>query len=444
MRIALFPMIKARDMMGLAFLKMQLEKRGHEVRIMGDWEYYRLYKWLPELIVVPDTINGGPRRLSRFMKRKGAHVVLLHSEGLTSTYVEKLWAGGCYQEKDLEDLEIVWGQKTKDILIKYGKEPEKLRVCGCPRFDKYKWRLLDKKEFLQAHGFDPEKKIVLYATNLVWFKGRDYSVNLESHMIEDFESTREKLEQLRETTTKYFFDCVRHFEEVLFIIKLHPEEDRGRFNQYVDKYSAKNVLVYQDEMEVADLINICDILIHWNSTSAMEAWILNKPTISMVFTNEVDYYLTESAQYSALVRNYETLVKKIEYYLRGGKDAAELLDVRKKTIENLFYKVDGKSTARCVELIDHYLQSHAIRVKRTMNAEDMKLIFNDYGQIRIGEKSMRQVLSLLPLNMFNLHMPSVRPPSITIKEVEDLEKDIRRRTDLEKTGKSTWVMACRS
>lgn len=50
-----------------------------------------------------------------------------------------------------------------------------------------------------------------------------------------------------------------------------------------------------------------------------------------------------------------------------GEDAVELLDARKKTTENLFYKVDVRSATRYVELINDYPQSHVTRVKRTMN-----------------------------------------------------------------------------
>jgi hypothetical protein len=50
-----------------------------------------------------------------------------------------------------------------------------------------------------------------------------------------------------------------------------------------------------------------------------------------------------------------------------GEDAVELLDARKKTTENLFYKVHVRFVTRYVELINDYPQSHVARVKRTMN-----------------------------------------------------------------------------
>jgi glycosyltransferase involved in cell wall biosynthesis len=50
-----------------------------------------------------------------------------------------------------------------------------------------------------------------------------------------------------------------------------------------------------------------------------------------------------------------------------GEDAVELLDARKKTTENLFYKVGVRSATRYVEIINDYPQSHVTRVKRTMN-----------------------------------------------------------------------------
>lgn len=368
---------KTRDLRGYTELKIELEKRGHDVKIMPVYYHWEIHRFLPHLIVLPNTTNISYIGICRCAKKKNIHVVDMRAEGTVNEYVAPGWAGK-YSPKGLSNFTIVWGEKPKDLMVKYGgRKPEKTYVCGNPRFDKYLRPLLTKEDFCKENNLDPNKKIILYANNLTFREGVDYTKTPDYkdvfRYIPDFDEVLRKLKRLRNVTIKNLFDVIKHFPDINFIIKLHPFDysTTDEFEEYTKKFDLKNVLIYTDEIDISDAISVSDIFLHWSSTSSAEAWFMSKPTISVHFDESLDFYLGDIVKGSDLVRDKKGLIKKIEYYLKGGEIPKRLIQERERFIKDWYYKVDGKSTKRAADVIDQYLSSHTITPKPELCVRDI-------------------------------------------------------------------------
>ena len=72
---------------------------------------------------------------------------------------------------------------------------------------------------------------------------------------------------------------VKQYPEILFILKVHPGEMLGdKASGIVGIRGLQNVLVVKDEYSIRDCIAASDFWMVYESTSALEAWLLGKQT----------------------------------------------------------------------------------------------------------------------------------------------------------------------
>ncbi|NOQ56143.1 MAG: hypothetical protein GQ477_05060 [Nanohaloarchaea archaeon] len=154
---------------------------------------------------------------------------------------------------------------------------------------------------------------------------------------------------------------------------MHPTEDFRYYLDYLKKKKLNNIVFIKDE-PIFNVLNASDLLIHTNTTAATEAWFLGKPTISMVFIKKYKPYFGDQIECSEIVSDYMQLHDKLDYYLEGGKLPNNLKVKIDRFITDWYYKIDGKSTARCVNFIDKFLQQNNTKTRRKINFEVIDMV----------------------------------------------------------------------
>ncbi len=353
MRVLIFITNKPRDLANLARLAARLEARGHEARITLPWDTWTIARWKPHAIIVHTTEDAWLRRCIRAAKRRGARVIDLLAEGTISEYVAPSWAGADSGPK-LDDVAICWGPGAKEFLVRYGRDPNKVVITGNPRFDVYAGALPTKEDVCARFGLDPDKPLVVYPTSLVPPVGID---KLDHQRLANFtDHAFPRRMALRGTTTEIFLDLAQAHPDIQFLVKPHPYDTPELFEAGIASRKLTNVtLVAKDAVPIEDVLNACDVMIHWNSTTSTEAWFLGKPTILMHFDPEIDYLLTQFKDGSDLVRTPEELDERLRHYLGGGEIADHLLGARREYIAHWFDRVDGRSMDRVLDVVEEQL-----------------------------------------------------------------------------------------
>ena len=235
----------------------------------------------------------------------------------------------------LPDITCVFGQNHYDLLTKNSIYDSKMVVItGSPRYDilVHAEKLYSRERFVAKCDIKPENKIVLWTT--------------QCHGISDEENKKNFI---------MMFETLQCIKDVTLIIKQHPGEGKKYTKMIEDALKGYNlnIVIPPKSSDTYEQIYVCDIMITKNSTTAMEAVVLDKPVIVLNLSGEPDAvgYVAEGVALGVYDEN--DLKPTIEKLL---KDDSELAENRKEYIKKYLYKIDGKSTERVVQLIEKTLE----------------------------------------------------------------------------------------
>jgi surface carbohydrate biosynthesis protein len=375
MRIGLILGNRIRDLWAYTYLKCELEKLGNDVRIINPSDFLELNEFLPHAIVVPEMLTPIMKDMTNAARKKNMLIINMKAEGVVDKYLEECWVGGS-SNPEITDLELVWGRNTQDLHVKhipeYGtKYASKLHIVGSLRFDRYFGKLMSKFEFHEKHDIPIDKPIITYGGSLVWLKETDMiakTPELEYLTYEEFTAHLRRLVRLRKKVNEGLFQVAKRFEDVTFVIKPHPYESNEAIQTYykgIEEHGLKNVHVVK-EIDIANLLNVTDIYLFWNSITSTEAWFLDKPTLSTHFDSELDYYLCDFISGSHRCTDVDKLIKWIEHYLNGGAIPDDILKNRKEFIEYNYHKVDGKRTTEVAKILHDFVNKNPREVKKEL------------------------------------------------------------------------------
>ncbi len=159
---------------------------------------------------------------------------------------------------------------AKSVFIKLGFNADNIVVTGQPRFDEL---------------FNPKfTKSVLYTK---FGLKSDYNIALlASPVFATQENGAIKRRIFIEGVAKAF----KPYKTIKLIIKLHPlEEQITAYQSILKDINCDTVAVVKD-FDISSLINSCSIFLSNFSTMAMEALILEKPTVIVNIFNDSEYY----------------------------------------------------------------------------------------------------------------------------------------------------------
>lgn len=289
-----------------------------------DYCYYNALKKLNPRVVISndDVLQFKPRSKNNYLK-----FITLQSSTISpsnETYQRK-FIHEFGSESIRSDYFICQGEYFKK-LKDYSNTSKKVVVMGQPRYDilAHASEIYDKSKIVMDLGLDPNKKIILWCTQT---HGMSSEENISS--INAVYNTMTSLK-----------------DEVQLVIKLHPSEDQDA-PLYYDNTSYKPVILKKD-VDTNALLYSCEMMITKNSTTAMEAVILNKPVIVLNLSGDPDQVNFVSEGVALGVYDQVDLFSATKKIL---DDNSILHEKREEYIKKYLYKIDGKATERVVNLI---------------------------------------------------------------------------------------------
>ena len=367
---------KWRDLAGHVYAGVLLEQLGHEVHYArNNLEKHYIPTIQPDLVVMNHLIPAKKQNFAHYLKRQNIRVAILPTEGMPTLSGMRNHMGGKDSDLSAVDIHFVWNQPMADILQDNEALPnDRIVVAGVPRFDFYsptlKSAVCPRSAFLEKYQLHQRYPLVTFATN---FTQASFHTSNQTFYLKNAQKYgRDKvLEELygdlgnvpkrdyisRELFLDAFANLVNSCPDVNFALKLHPTEDHQFYKDLLRNQlsaSAHRVRIIAQEY-IWDTLNASALEMNRSCTTAIESWLLGKPTIEMQLNADEYYYSPDFASGSDMVTSSDELIEKVSAYLAGRPIPDTLQEARDQFLRKWCNSPDGTSTKTVVDHIHHLL-----------------------------------------------------------------------------------------
>jgi len=343
-------------------------------------DIHQIYRIKPDIILQANTIGSNLYfQISKIAHKQNIRLFALISEGNFRTDGSFDYWGFNRDKKFYQDFVCCWSECTAEFLKKEVPEAkDKIVVTGGVGFDRYTiYKFMQKEEFLRKYSCTQFNKVIGYAgwafgkldhkrgrdELLVWAKG-------DENKLMWIEDQRKKVRDILE-------QAIINNPSTLFILKQHPQENAPERTEPVKNEMSElahynNVVYLCEEESIHDLISVSDIWTCFESTTALESWLMNKQTI---FINpEVEFNRDPLYKGSVIVQDYNSFQKLIdEFYSTGRIESfysAEKDSKRKELIKDIIGFGDGMNHIRA----SYYFQQTIEKAKSKIQNSKFKII----------------------------------------------------------------------
>lgn len=342
-----------------------------DITITRKWLYdnfvFDILKYRPKLVIDANAIGCRNHLWAcRFASMMGCKVVTFVSEGdyrYIDGSITTMLFGWNTKERLYEDLHLEWSQRNIEYFkTSKGYDNNKIKLSGATGFDKYSLlSFMDRQSLLSKYKKDKFTKVVTLAGYTFDFMFNENHSTGPIYFGKELEGIKASLFALQDG----YLQLVKNNPDILFVAKKHPLTENKNYDEFSKIEKFKNVLILQTEENVFDVINVCDILIAFESTTALEAWLLKKHTL--LYNPIIQKFNRSSiSEGSPIIENIENLQKAIdEYYSTGGiKLFADKENDRLKIIKDVIGFADGKNYQRAAAYIeDLYLNKQKNKIE---------------------------------------------------------------------------------
>ncbi|MEN9997726.1 MAG: hypothetical protein RI922_716 [Bacteroidota bacterium] len=383
---------EARDFYLLAPIIYYLENfENYSVSFEFIWDAHKIRKKRPDLVILPN--SRGHLLYYQVAKYCVENEILVFNHDSEGNFNSKIdydfWAYNA-DRKNLCPIQFTWNQRIKDYLInKYQLSESIVKVSGAPGFDKYAYlKPIDREALLKKHGYSSFKKVVGYAG---WAFGKLYNPEINdvlSNINKPGDTGKKWLEEQRDIVENALKAAIEKYSDVLFILKKHPRENfesdyRDSRNEMNQLANYPNVFYLKDEIEIQDLIQISDLWMAFESTSIMEAWLLNIPTL--IINGDASFNRVDLHTGSLHATNSEEVLKAFDELYSNNNIAyfngPEVVKKRNAIFSNSIGFADGLNHLRSMQAFKPYLADDSVKNRPSINWKFFRL----YWLLHVGK-----------------------------------------------------------
>ncbi len=311
----------------------------------------KILKIKPDIVFMTNT-TGGVRQveIARLVKKSGFKFFSHVSEGMfrKNAIEEFVWGWNNPESGMNETLSMLWSKKSLDLaLLHYPETKNIFRFSGAVGFDKYKilkHKAIEKKNY---------KKVIGYAA----FDFHNIILKKERLISEHGQKVYDNLMSLLDLSSEILNKLVCNNPDILFLIKSHPGDGEGTFPLEIEQLDKKdNLLVLEKETGIVDAIGNSDIWLNINSSTNLEAWLMNKPSISFLTDNK---RFSSDVLFGSLTEDrYELIQEYIDEYYSTGliREFENKKSTRKKLISDYIGFSDGFNHVRLMSFLKKYVE----------------------------------------------------------------------------------------
>ncbi len=217
---------------------------------------------------------------------------------------------------------MLWGQTTKDMLVRLGCDPDKMILCGNTHLQPWKQQLKDITKLKEKFRLDPNKKTVVFNVGIQW--GVRFS----------------------DPQWKNFLYWFKGNPEWQAFISWHPKVTYNSYLTIEKKMKEKfPEVIFSRAVDVYDLIPCADwVVCLGKTTSAVEALYYGKPLITCKGFDGEEDQLYEAKVSQSLEpfrkQNWTLLTREIPQVIQDGSSYF---------LDNYFYKRNEQAVEIAVQ-----------------------------------------------------------------------------------------------
>lgn len=350
---------------------VSLEDRyGYRVVRSSIWFFlFKLIYYRPKVVIRSGDIGADVNVLFYHIANKlGIITIAFIGEGLQiysykgikqKEWQEVFYWGDNRRHEHYTDLKFLWSEESRQVTYDYvkGSLNHNIHVSGGTGFDRYTLLPYNKSKdkLKNKYGIKYKKVVLIVGYSFDLFPPL-FNADKPGFNIERLKWLYSQRNIIRDEYEK----VISAHEDTLFILKYHPGSINWEENElYGINERHKNVMVLCSEIEIGQLIAMADILLTFDSTTCMEAWLIGRPTIML---NPLGLEWDRSIIYKGCVitRSANEINDLIdEFYSLGTMQAYEdKMEERKKCIKSLIQSSDGANYLRASSMINKYLGEH--------------------------------------------------------------------------------------
>lgn len=407
MLVYLFYHLREREEKILSLIAQQIKNRNRNVCV----KIMEADEGMPQALVEkPDVIMTFPIRVIESVEKLAlvkryinAKIICIETEGYWDFNDEKIVAGRIGSIKfspKLIDYYYLWGQKSREQysheLLSQNKilSDDRVRISGYVQYD------------LSIVGQDPEiqrqreyvKNIVEdYNRALLFVSGFslvevtiEQMIGMESFSVDEngkpSQTEIQEMETSIKLTREYVNDYVEHIlefanshKQTCVFVKLHPQEICSRTFEIMKMYENAfqdigNIILIKEPMFMASLLPYVDTLIHYGSTTKLEAYVYEKPTV-LLQSNEAQKYTSASGRdvlcgstYTVDIKDHDQVQMLLQSELEFKKD-----DKIEEILKDYFGYAANGNDHPIEDLVDHILDGEkAIPLEKKDVSKELK------------------------------------------------------------------------
>ena len=287
----------------------------------------------PGIVITTSDVGIWPKIW--FLVAKNMNIPTLHVEWATVSSHAPDWA---FMSADKATVSGEYSKRT--VIHKRGIDSNRLVVTGQPRYDGLIRKRESKEVICRRYSLDTGKRIILF-TSIPYYEGvpsEEGGLSKEEH--------HEWLHAI--------YQASKEIDNAQLVVKPHPHhrdpyENHSSVLREVGNESS--IVIAPKDSDVLDLISVCDVMITWLSTTALEAMILNKPVIIVNLTSRTISITSYNSEATLEVFKKEDIALAIKDALDNSEVRERLISAGRKCVQDRLYIMDGKASQRIANLI---------------------------------------------------------------------------------------------
>jgi surface carbohydrate biosynthesis protein len=386
---------RSRDREAATLVCNYLRYQGIKVIEGSIFEGYKLIDELkPDVLLMTNAIGAKiNHKVLCYAKKRGVRCITLISEGdfvETEEKINQMIWGWNKSKVLLEDYHLQWSNRTRKLTLqRYPEIENKVKVSGSVGFDLYKIsQNVDSNIIKKKYKVEAFNKVVGIAS---WNFGvfSNTHPDYEKHASLVSKDEIRLFRQDRVKLNKVLKEVISLNGDTLFLLKLHPITRSLHETEFENLDDLPNTLIIKNEESVHSCIGISDVWVSYNSTTSLEAWLLNKPTFNINPTR-TDFIRSKLYEGSPNFKTSQEVNNALKSLYSSGfiPEVEKLNQVKHKLVKEISQWSDGLNHVRAGNFIIDFLNSSTteivnetnslrlVRIKRNFKNTILKVLYS--------------------------------------------------------------------
>tara|TARA_B110000208_G_scaffold191373_1_gene258025 strand:- start:1308 stop:2669 length:1362 start_codon:yes stop_codon:yes gene_type:complete len=364
----------SRDRIAASLVCNYLRIKGLKVKEGFIFNGYKLIdKYKPKLMFITNSVGADINlKLVQYCISKKIPCISLVAEGnfMEGDKNTRIFTWGVNRKELLfENFTIQWSRRTRDASLKLFPELQgRIKVSGSVNTDLYKIKTaINKNSFIKKHEKNRYERIVgvgCWDFGILDENDHRYKLSLDQYGADAVNCLKLEKEKFNTVLKK----IIAQNPEVLFLLKKHPGSMKGDDTSGIlGLREAPNTLIIKNEESIFNVISVSDFWITFESTTALEAWLLGKQTC-LLNPTKFEWKRDEIFKGSPIYRSVDELQNSINIFFL--KNELPGFKMKRKTRRNLI-----KYFSEFDDGLNHVRVGNFILYQLTNKQEFVKLEF---------------------------------------------------------------------